>query len=172
MYNIIGRCQKSVADASGLLQRICILWPVPGLRLSRPSGARDTNNAITVECEREREKTVSSLAFLLHRTTIYYYRRRIDDALWWRCWRRFGRRGGVPHCRRVVQTTVATLSVPDCERLTVRKAAGPPRFVRVPYQRTTREKLFFIVCSSLYGFTFSVGQRWRVAHPLMEKKKK
>lgn len=58
-YNI-GRRQKSVADASGLLQRICILWPVPGLRLSRPSGARDTNNAITVESERERERTVKT----------------------------------------------------------------------------------------------------------------
>lgn len=127
---------------------------MPGLRLSRPSGARDTNNAITVESEREREKTVKSRVPPPpnNYTTI-------EDEWTMRCG------GGVDDgavvvvvCRRVVQTTVATLSVPDGERLSVRKVEGPPRFVRVPYQRTTREKLlFFIVYSSSLWFSVLGG---------------
>lgn len=73
MYNIIiGRCQKTVADASGLLQRICILYfcglcRVCGCRVRRARAIRITRLRSRAS---EREKKRSSLAFLLHRTTI------------------------------------------------------------------------------------------------------
>lgn len=115
----------------------CGLCRVCGCRVRRARAIRITRLRSRAS---EREKKRSGLAFLLHRNN---YRRRYNRrcavvavrSSWWCAAELYGLR-------------VATLSVPDRERLSVHKVAGPPRFVRVPYQLcTTREKLFFTVYS-------------------------
>lgn len=162
MYNNFGRCQKSVADASGLLQRICILWPVPGLRLSRPSGARDTNNAITVESEREREKTVKSR---VPPPPNNYTTTTIEDEQTMRCG------GGVDDGSRGAVVVVVCAA----ELYRLRSQRCRCRTANVFLFARQRARLGTFVCrtscippgrgcsltvySSLYGFPFAVGQR-------------
>jgi len=156
------------------------LWPVPGLRLSRSSGARDTNNTITAEREREREKTVESRCsssssaeqvttpeddarWRLVMTTFRAVRSS-SSKWWWCCAAEFLLFSRLQRYR--------WYSVPACDR---HCSLGRRWWWHVsvrPWCRTSvpsvyhpgEAELFFTV---LYGF-FTYAARLRSAHPLIK----